>query len=112
MMEYIHTGARVVSTLYSHAYSARSGDNSLQAARQAVSEVAAMDADERFVFLLSDANLGRYDVSPQDLADVVRSHAHVQVRSEQYTGRGPSAAVLTPWLMTPSTTGLAWLGLT
>eukprot|EP00966_Prymnesium_polylepis_P115807 2676999-Prymnesium_polylepis.1 len=51
--------ARVVSTLFSHAAGSASGDNSLEAARRAISGVASVDADDRFVFLLSDANLGR-----------------------------------------------------
>ena len=51
--------ARVVSTLFSHAAGSATGDNSLEAARRAISDIAAVDADDRFVLLLSDANLGR-----------------------------------------------------
>ena len=37
----------------------------------------AEDADDYFLFLLSDANLGRYDVSPQEMGKVLRSEERV-----------------------------------
>ena len=43
-----------------HARSAASGDRSLQAAVAATKKVAEEVADDHLVFLLSDANLGRY----------------------------------------------------
>ena len=43
-----------------HARSAASGDRSLQAAVAATKKVAEEMADDHLVFLLSDANLGRY----------------------------------------------------
>ena len=69
--------ARVVEQLMGHAYSCGSGDNSLAAARRAIGDLARREADERLVFLLSDANLGRYDVSPEELGTVLRSHPEV-----------------------------------
>ena len=45
---------------YVHARSAASGDRSLQAAVAATKKVAEEVADDHLVFLLSDANLGRY----------------------------------------------------
>jgi hypothetical protein len=70
--------SRVVGALYAHARSARSGDNSLEAAREAIDAASKVDADERLVFLLSDANLGRYDVTPAQLGEVLRSSRHVK----------------------------------
>jgi hypothetical protein len=96
--------ARVVGSLFSHASSAASGqrsrslerggvskpsaachhlpnmagDHSMEAARRAIEAAAAVDADDRYVFLLSDANLGRYDVSPDALGAVLRSDPHVR----------------------------------
>ena len=46
--------------MYVHARSAASGDRSLQAAVAATKKVAEEVADDHLVFLLSDANLGRY----------------------------------------------------
>ena len=82
--------ARVVQTLLSHAAGARSGDNSLAAAQRAIGELAAREADERLVFLLSDANLGRYDVSPQELGAVL--HAHPKVGAYAIFVAEPGAA--------------------
>ena len=50
----------------------------LQAARKAIAAVRSQDADEKLVFLLSDANLGRYDVSPGDLGLVLRGDPKVK----------------------------------
>jgi von Willebrand factor A domain-containing protein 8 len=36
------------------------------------------DADERLVFLLSDANLGRYGVSPEQLGETLRANPKVK----------------------------------
>ena len=69
--------AMVVENLMAHAVSCASGDHSMEAARQAIKELATRDADERLVFLLSDANLGRYDVSPHELGTVLRGHPKV-----------------------------------
>jgi hypothetical protein len=52
--------ARVIERMYVHARSAASGDRSLQAAVAATKKVAEEVADDHLVFLLSDANLGRY----------------------------------------------------
>ena len=69
--------ARVVERLLGHAASCGSGDHSLEAARLAIEQLAGREADERLVFLLSDANLGRYDVSPEELGSVLRAHPKV-----------------------------------
>jgi hypothetical protein len=58
-----------------HTQYCQSGDNTLNAARAAVAEVLAHDADERFVFVLSDANLARYGVEPADLREAMRAPA-------------------------------------
>lgn len=49
----------VIHNMYGHSRSCPSGDNSLEAARQSVGEVVREEGDDYFVFLLSDANLGR-----------------------------------------------------
>jgi len=45
----------VIKTMHAHAEMADSGDNTLEAARKAVFDVASGVADDRFVFLISDA---------------------------------------------------------
>ena len=65
--------ARVIEMMYVHARSAASGDKSLQASMAATKKVAEEVADDKLVFLLSDANLGRYNVSPAALASALQS---------------------------------------
>ena len=48
----------VIKRMYHHSATCRSGDHTLDAGRRAVLEVGLLPADERFVFLISDANLG------------------------------------------------------
>lgn len=61
----------VVRKMYSHATYCGSGDNTLPAAARAVRTVTDYPADDYFVFLISDANLSSYGISPQALADVL-----------------------------------------
>ena len=73
---------RVVQRMAAHTQFCMSGDHTLEAAREAVDEVATHldEADEAFVFLLSDANLQRYGIRPTHLRAALASnpkvHAH------------------------------------
>jgi hypothetical protein len=81
----------VMATMYSHAASCASGDNTLPATLVAVREVVSpaaaaatlagpapeVPADDRFVFVLSDANLGRYGTDPKELASALTSDPRV-----------------------------------
>jgi len=69
--------ARVIEQMYIHARSAGSGDRSLQASIAATKLVAEEIADDHLVFLLSDANLGRYNISPSSLASALQSDPSV-----------------------------------
>ena len=78
--------AKVIEDMYIHSRSAPSGDQSLQAAIEATSLVrgggmegggGVVEADDYLVFLLSDANLGRYNVSPQSLCAALQSDDEV-----------------------------------
>ena len=55
----------VVQTMIDHAARCRSGDNTLAAGARAVKYVRSEEADDFFVFLISDANLEGYGVSPE-----------------------------------------------
>jgi hypothetical protein len=63
--------------MYNHSAGCATGDNSLGAALKGVEQVAEVDADDYFFFLLSDAMLGRYDVTPRQMGDALQSHAKV-----------------------------------
>lgn len=63
----------VVQAMYEHASFCRSGDNTLASAVKAVEHVRAAPADDYMVFLLSDAMLAQYRVTPANLADALLS---------------------------------------
>ena len=54
------------------------GDNTLQGTRRAIERVRERpDADDYLVFVLSDANLGRYGVTASDFGEVLTSDPSV-----------------------------------
>jgi hypothetical protein len=67
----------VLRKMYSHATYCGSGDNTLPAAARAVRAVVDAPADDYFVFLISDANLASYGISPKALAEVLLSDDRV-----------------------------------
>jgi hypothetical protein len=71
--------AAVIDKIYWHARGASSGDRSVEAAAKAtVSVTAAGEADDYIVFLFSDANLGRYGVSPAAVAAALKGDGRSQ----------------------------------
>ncbi len=60
-----------------YARSAVTGDNTVQAAKEAIERIVEERADDYFVILLSDANLGRYNVSPKDFGKVLTADSRV-----------------------------------
>lgn len=71
----------VVEAMTDHAATARSGDNTLSAGVKAVQEIVKQEADDYFVFLVSDANLRGYGISPQDLAMALTGEARVNAHA-------------------------------
>lgn len=69
---------QLLQRMAAHTQYCQSGDSTLSAARQAVREVLTHDADERFVFVLSDANLARYGIEPADLRAALCSSEQVE----------------------------------
>jgi len=55
-----------------------SGDFTLKATERAIRECAQGDADERFVFVISDANLARYRIDPADLGRIMLTRSNVR----------------------------------
>ncbi|KAK7235505.1 midasin-like protein [Aureococcus anophagefferens] len=69
----------IARRLAAHAQFAHSGDSTLEATRLAVDDAAAGDADERFVFVVSDADLKRYGITPEAWnAILMARHPEVQ----------------------------------
>ncbi len=56
-----------------------SGDNSVAGLRTAVREIVKNDADEYFVFLLSDANLDQYNIKASDFTALINGDRRVNV---------------------------------
>jgi hypothetical protein len=67
----------VIERMVRHAGSCATGDASLDSTALAVKEVVEQQADDYFVFLLSDANLGRYNVKPEELGRELRADERV-----------------------------------
>ena len=57
-----------------------SGDNTLEAGLRAVKEISKLEADERVVFLLSDANLEAYGIGGKDLDKLIKTGQDLDVR--------------------------------
>ncbi|XP_033638187.1 von Willebrand factor A domain-containing protein 8-like [Asterias rubens] len=55
----------VLKTMNAHAQFCMSGDHTLEGTKHAIESIAKEEADERFVIILSDANLDRYGISPK-----------------------------------------------
>ena len=73
---------KVVRKIWAHAQYCMSGDTTVEATQQAIRDVVALDdptgdADEYYVFVVSDANLRRYGISPQTLAEALMADARV-----------------------------------
>jgi MoxR-like ATPase len=56
-----------------------SGDNTVNAMYKSVTTVTQEDADSYFVFVISDANLAQYGISPVELARIIRSDDRVNM---------------------------------
>ncbi|KAH9643451.1 hypothetical protein HF086_002570 [Spodoptera exigua] len=69
---------RIIRTMHAHAQFCWSGDNTLPAAQHAIASIAAEDADEAIVLILSDANLRRYGIQPEELGTILTSDHRVQ----------------------------------
>lgn len=73
---------KVMREMHAHSQFCMSGDHTLEAAQLAIDEIAAReDADERYVVILSDANLDRYGIPPSDLGDILRSAPRAETKA-------------------------------
>lgn len=63
---------QVLSKMYAHTQYCMSGDTTLEALQKMVPEVTKRDADDHFVFLVSDANLARYGIQTRELANAMQ----------------------------------------
>ncbi|KIK61659.1 hypothetical protein GYMLUDRAFT_42680 [Collybiopsis luxurians FD-317 M1] len=53
------------------------GDNTVEAIQKGVDEVAKFDADDWFVITITDANFGRYQITPEEVSRAMKRHPKV-----------------------------------
>eukprot|EP01097_Dermamoeba_algensis_P010202 TRINITY_DN7445_c0_g1_i1.p1 TRINITY_DN7445_c0_g1~~TRINITY_DN7445_c0_g1_i1.p1 ORF type:complete len:239 (+),score=63.15 TRINITY_DN7445_c0_g1_i1:90-719(+) len=70
--------ATVMSEMVTHTQFTMRGDNTLPAIREAIKDVAKEPADDHFVIVLSDAHLGQYDISAEDINKEMMMHSNVK----------------------------------
>lgn len=70
---------KVVESLYAASGSAPRGDQTLNALRLAVEDVVSAEADEYIVCLVSDANLGAYNITPESIREEMERDERVRV---------------------------------
>lgn len=62
---------KVLQTMFAHAQYCSSGDETLNGARAAIEEVGSAEADEHLTVIISDANLRRYGIKVEQVAQVL-----------------------------------------
>ncbi|KAL0838604.1 hypothetical protein ABMA28_016694 [Loxostege sticticalis] len=85
---------QIIRTMHAHSQFCWSGDNTLPAAKHAISSLAAEDADEAIVLILSDANLRRYGIQPEELGTILTSDHRVQAHVIFIGSLGDEASTL------------------
>ncbi|XP_013194318.1 von Willebrand factor A domain-containing protein 8 [Amyelois transitella] len=85
---------QIIRTMHAHSQFCWAGDNTLPAAKHAISTLAAEDCDEAIVLILSDANLRRYGIQPQELGTILTSEPRVQAHVIFIGSLGDEAATL------------------
>uniref|UniRef100_A0A8C7I3G8 von Willebrand factor A domain-containing protein 8 n=1 Tax=Oncorhynchus kisutch TaxID=8019 RepID=A0A8C7I3G8_ONCKI len=68
---------KVLKNMHAHSQFCMSGDYTLESTEAGIRELAREDADERFVVVLSDANLERYGITPERFARALTSDPQV-----------------------------------
>jgi len=83
LVEYGHPPAtrrdrlKVLEKMHAHAQYCSSGDSTLMSVEMGVQTLLQQPADEHVLFLISDANMRRYGIRPQDLASALVSDSRV-----------------------------------
>ena len=63
--------------MHAHSQFCISGDNTLEAVKDAIKVIGEEEADEHFVIVLSDANFDRYGIRPSRFAEILTSDEDV-----------------------------------
>lgn len=84
----------VLKTMLAHSQFCVSGDYTLESTKLAVKQMASKEADEKFVIILSDANLDRYGIRPSQFAEIMTEDESVNVFAIFIGSLGDQAASL------------------
>jgi hypothetical protein len=68
---------KVLQRMYAHSQYCSSGDNTLEGIRQGIKDTAATEADDYLTIIVSDADLRRYGISPQQVGAALSSDPRV-----------------------------------
>mmetsp|Transcript_34988 Transcript_34988/g.85039 ORF Transcript_34988/g.85039 Transcript_34988/m.85039 type:complete len:161 (+) Transcript_34988:2-484(+) len=69
---------KLLQKMAAHTQYCHPGDKTYQATSKAIEDVASRVADERFVFVVSDADLARYNLRPEDWNRILMSNTSVR----------------------------------
>nr|CAD7453760.1 unnamed protein product [Timema tahoe] len=84
-----------LQTMHAHAQFCLSGDNTLEATQEAITSLSKVECDEAIVVVLSDANLERYGIPPEQFARVLTSDPKVNAYAIFIGSLGDQASRLT-----------------
>lgn len=62
---------KILKTMIAHSQFCSSGDNTFEATKYAIQQLAKEEADDHFVIVLSDANFDRYGLSPKRFSQIM-----------------------------------------
>lgn len=62
---------KTLKTLIAHSQFCQSGDNTFEATKYAIQQIAKEEADDHFVIVLSDANFDRYGLNPKRFSQIM-----------------------------------------
>ncbi|XP_066993811.2 von Willebrand factor A domain-containing protein 8 [Anabrus simplex] len=85
----------IIKTMHAHSQFCMSGDHTLAATRHAITTLSREDCDEAIVIVLSDANLERYGIAPENFAKILTSDPEVNAYSIFIGSLGDQADRLT-----------------
>eukprot|EP01124_Arcella_intermedia_P029907 TRINITY_DN642_c0_g1_i1.p1 TRINITY_DN642_c0_g1~~TRINITY_DN642_c0_g1_i1.p1 ORF type:complete len:1385 (-),score=366.10 TRINITY_DN642_c0_g1_i1:72-3695(-) len=68
---------KVLQKMVAHSQYCWAGDTTLEATQRAIQNIVKEEADQYFVFVLSDANLDRYRIDPKAFASILSEHPEV-----------------------------------
>jgi hypothetical protein len=68
---------KVLQRMYAHSQYCSSGDHTLEAIHSAINDVTAVEGDDYFVLIISDANLSRYGISAQSIGQALSKDVRV-----------------------------------